>query len=194
LVVGVGVDPLTATDVEAVLVPVWKLPDRAELLSIKSRGIWVIAYGKPEHLRAAFLGGCDDYLKDPWNAVELTSRLERLHAAAATGVVGGRAASETGGHFFVWGELRLKDLSVCSPTDSRPLSLPEYRILTTLLRYRGQAVPREVLRYSLWGRAGDSRSRCVDVHISSLRRKILELFPGSKGCLRSLRGTGYSLI
>jgi two-component system alkaline phosphatase synthesis response regulator PhoP len=169
-------------------VPVSELPDRTELLGIKARGIWVIAYGQPEYLRAAFLSGCDDYLKEPWNAVELASRLERLRA------VGGSAAPEGGTYSFSWGELCLDSLSVCSPTDRRPLSLPEYRILATLLRFRGQAVPREVLRYTLWGRAGDSRSRCVDVHISSLRRKILELFPRSKGCLRALRGTGYSLV
>jgi len=167
-----------------------QLPDREEILKIKARGIRVIACGKAEHLRAAFLAGCDDYLRDPWNAVELACRLERLRGADRPGAAGGGATEV---HRFSWGELHLSDLAVCSPGECRPLSLPEYRILATLLRHRGEAVSREVLRYAAWGRTGDPQSRAVDVHVSSLRRKILELFPKSTGCLRTLRGTGYTL-
>jgi DNA-binding response OmpR family regulator len=147
----------------------------------------VLAWGTVEHLRAAFLAGCDDYLREPWNAVELTCRLERLRAAERP------AAGPSGTYSFTWGELQLRDLTVCSPADCRSLSLPEHRILVVLLRHRGAAVSREVLRYAAWGRTADRTSRAVDVHVSSLRRKILGLFPQSAGCLRSLRGTGYTL-
>jgi DNA-binding response OmpR family regulator len=172
---------------DAVLFPVARLPENDEILKIQARGIHVLAWGTAEHLRAAFLAGCDDYLREPWNAVELGCRLERLRAGE------GGAGEVPGTHRFPWGELRLRGLALCSPERSRALSLPEYRILAALLRNRGAAVSREVLRYAAWGRAADRRSRAVDVHVSSLRRKILELFPGSAGCLRCLRGTGYTL-
>jgi DNA-binding response OmpR family regulator len=172
---------------DAVLYPVADLPDRPEILRIQSRGIRVLAWGKAEHLRAAFLAGCDDYLREPWNPVELACRLERLRADRS------EAAGPTGVHPFPWGELHLRDLAVCSPRECLPLSLPEYRILAVLLRHRGTAVSREVLRYAAWGRGADRRSRAVDVHVSSLRRKILKLFPASAGCLRCLRGVGYTL-
>jgi len=160
------------------------------MLRLKALGASVIGYGRPEHLRAAFLAGCDEYLKEPWNAVELTCRLERLRKAGGSGQSAELDGAE---HRFQWGELRIGDLAVCSHGDCRSLSLPEYRILATLLRFRGEPVAREVLYYAIWGTSGQGRSRVVDVHVSSLRRKLLELFPGSGGCLRCLRGTGYCL-
>jgi two-component system OmpR family response regulator len=179
--------------VDAILFPAARLPDREETLRLKALGAVVIGYGRPEHLRAAFLAGCDDYLKDPWNAVELACRLERLWRAdrgSGTGQPGGAAGP---GHRFPWGVLRAADLAVYSRDSSRTLSLPEYRILSTLLRHRGEPVSREVLYYAIWGRSGPGGSRVVDVHVSRLRGKLLALFPASGGCLRCLRGTGYSL-
>ena len=199
---------------DAILLPAERLHDSEHIRRLQGRGAWVIGYGRPEHLRAAFLAGCEEYLKDPWNVVELACRLERLRGVgAAAGVApeaaaggdpgsgrgagaarGPSAGSAASPHAFAWGALRLESLAVCSGAECRPLSLPEYRILAALLRHRGQVVPRTVLYYAIWSKAPEGRSRVVDVHVSSLRRKLLELCPDSRGCLRCLRGSGYALV
>jgi DNA-binding response OmpR family regulator len=174
---------------DAILVPVWRLPEADQVIRMKAGGAVVVGYGPPEHLRAAFLAGCDDYLKDPWDAVELGCRLERCRQGSGAAAGGAPA----GDYQFSWGTVHLGELAVCAGAQCSSVSLPEYRILAALLRHRSEPVPREVLYYAIWGRSGQGRSRVVDVHVSSLRRKLLGLFPESAGCLRCLRGAGYLL-
>jgi hypothetical protein len=146
-------------------------------------GNWfpVIAYGTPYDMRRAFLAGCFDYLKDPWGPEELLLRLDRLFRVTH------RPQS--------WRGLSLQGCILASETEEEELSYVEAVILKTLLAHRGEIVPRDVLFYSIWGHLPDTASRAVDVHISTLRKKIRRLCaddPGV-GVITSVRRIGYTI-
>lgn len=138
----------------------------------------VIAYGDAEALGAAFLAGCDDYLREPWSAEELTLRIARV--------------VHSGSFPAAWGRVRLSAGSAATDHGEVELSIHEQRILRVLLMQLGRTVPRQVLFYALWGRAGDG-SRAVDMHVSSLRRKLAAIADPrlATRIIRSERGRGY---
>jgi DNA-binding response OmpR family regulator len=153
-----------------------------ERLRLRAQDSLLIAYGNLEFLQGCYTAGCDDYLKEPWSFLELEWRITKLcgepHRSFA----------------FEWGRFKLQGTEIRSPEENCTLSHPEARILRLLLKAKGDPVSREVLYYALWGRPNRGSSRVVDVHISNLRKKLLRLFPDSKGCIRSVRGKGYLLV
>jgi len=142
----------------------------------------VIAYGASYDMRRAFLAGCFDYLKDPWAPEELVLRLDRLfrvpHRPQA------------------WRGLSLQGCLLVSDKGQEELSYVEAVILKTLLAHRGEVVPRDVLFYAIWGRLPENASRAVDVHISSLRKKIRSLCADNDtgaSVITSVRRIGYTI-
>lgn len=156
----------------------------ARAVSILSAADWipVIAYGAPYDMRRAFLAGCFDYLKDPWGADELVLRLDRLFRVTHRPQA--------------WRGLSLNGCILSSETGQEELSYVEAAILKTLLAHRGQVVPREALFYTIWGHLPKNASRAVDVHISSLRKKILRLCADNDtgtSVITSVRRIGYTI-
>jgi hypothetical protein len=169
-----------------------RLVSASELLSARGRpgqgqareasgGSLLVAYGPAELLPGCFLAGCNDYLKEPWTLEELEWRLRRL------------LPDSPRRYRFSWGSFTLNELDLRSPRGSCPLSWPQSRILRLLADQPGRVVPREALYCAIWGQGASRGSRVADVHVSGLRRKLLELFPSSAGALRSVRGQGYLL-
>lgn len=141
----------------------------------------VVAYGDRRFLRLAFMAGCDDYLKDPWTPEEMHLRVQRLVQANVFPV--GTA----------WVTFSPAVLT-CSAA-RREIGFQEYAILRALANNRDRAVPRDVLYYAIWGETGRD-SRVVDMHISSLRRKLRSVLPEGAppaGPIRTVRGVGYML-
>jgi hypothetical protein len=171
---------------QAYLFPARALPPAAELAALQAGGAVVLACGAPELLRAAFLAGCDDFLKEPWSPEELECRLEKL--------AGGRPPGASAR--LSWGELSLRGGRARSPYGEVWLSHPQSAILAALLARPGEAVGREVLAYAAWGRPGAAGSRALDMQVAVLRRKLRGLAPpGAAGAvrIRALRGVGYAL-
>jgi DNA-binding response OmpR family regulator len=142
----------------------------------------VIAYGASYYMRRAFLAGCFDYLKDPWGPEELILRLDRLFRVTHR--------PQT------WRGLSLKGCLLVSEKGQEELSYVEALILKALLAHRGEVVPRDVLFYAIWGHLPDNASRAVDVHISSLRKKILRLCADNDtgmSVITSVRRVGYTI-
>ena len=72
-----------------------------------------------------------------------------------------------------------------------PLSQSERVVLDRLIAQAGQVVSREQLLEALWGARCDGVvTRTVDMHISTLRRK-LEASDVKRGIVLTLRGQGY---
>jgi DNA-binding response OmpR family regulator len=69
----------------------------------------------------------------------------------------------------------------------------ERRLLLTLVRNAGTAVPREAIAQSLWG-CSRGGSRAPDVHVAALRAKLEGLEPGAGALLAACRGLGYRLV
>jgi DNA-binding response OmpR family regulator len=150
-----------------------------EVEELPERGVPVIAWGPTGLMRSAFLAGCHDYLRDPWTPEELG-----LRALAAL------ARAER--HYeFPWGEVSFEGKDLRTPAGLTPLPLHEARILKTLLRARGEPVPRAALAYSLGRPPGREGSRAIDVHVAALRRKVRSSIPAAGRFIMCVRGQGY---
>lgn len=70
------------------------------------------------------------------------------------------------------------------------LTSAEFNILEQLLRHRGNVLTREDLVQAALGRHLGALDRSVDVHISRLRKKLVESGAGDTH-IRAIRGVGY---
>ena len=150
---------------------------------IKYRFSRVIAFGSRFFLRKAFLHGCVDYLKEPWDLEEYKWRIRPVIRHIMQN------------HTFSWGKLSFDGQSVVTAGQSINLTYQEYVIFKQLLRFRGELVPREVLGYAIWDKPGPVGSRTIDMHISVLRKKLVSLLPGKlpDNFIQAVRGKGYIL-
>ncbi len=136
-----------------------------------------IAWGPPGMMRAAFLAGCVDYLREPWTPEELALRAE---AALAR-----RASS----HDFPWGRARWEGDTLCTPGGTTTLTRQQAVILRALLCRRGSPVPRAALAALLGSPA--NRGRGLDVQVSEIRRRVRVAEPGAGRFIVGVRGQGY---
>jgi DNA-binding winged helix-turn-helix (wHTH) protein len=156
-----------------------KFPRQEALYRLGALDCRLICFGAAGLLSACFLAGCEEYLKDPWSLEELAWRLRRLRKTTETRIS------------FSWGTITNKSLELHGPAGSCTLCAQEQSILRLLAANRGEPVSREALYYGIWGKPSSGKSRVVDVHVSSLRRKFRRLSPESGDCIRSVRGVGY---
>lgn len=170
--------PLGEERVDVYVVPVDELSSLLDGGGRPPTWLPVVAYGSKTALGAAFLAGCADYLREPWSPEELSFRVARV--------------ARCGDFSTAWGLVRIKANIVATEVGSTEVSVFEYRILRVLLTQLGRTVPRQALYYTIWGRNGGV-SRAVDVHVSSLRRKLATIAdPAYTGpVIRSSRGLGY---
>jgi two-component system response regulator CpxR len=66
----------------------------------------------------------------------------------------------------------------------------EFSLLEVMLRAAGQVVPREDLALQVLGRKLSPYDRSIDVHVSSLRKKLGHQV-GDTERIRTVRGVGY---
>ena len=141
----------------------------------------VIACGPAGRLRSAFLGGCADFLREPWAPEELGMR-----ALAALS----RRAER---YRFSWGTISFEDGTLVLPRGRLPLTHHESRVLRILLHNRGAPVSRDALAYGVRGKARPAGGRSLDVHVASVRRKVRGMEPGCGRLIVSVRGQGYMI-
>ncbi|MBN2050561.1 MAG: response regulator transcription factor [Spirochaetales bacterium] len=168
--------PLDHPETDSYIVP----PDiflNSETMERLTRRSIVIGYGSPGFLDAAFSSGCDDYLKEPWAYSELYTRVMRFN---------NRFTFQTGSS-----TITLQGLRLYAQGTHLPLTPHETQILKILLKHRGTPVPRNAFRYL--ATCGGEKSRSLDMHISSLRKKIARLTEVKKEAIPiiTLRGWGY---
>ena len=70
------------------------------------------------------------------------------------------------------------------------LSAVEFSLLEVLLRLAGQVVSRDDLSLQALGRRLNAYDRSIDVHVSSLRKK-LGTSPNVNDRIKTVRGVGY---
>lgn len=126
--------------------------------------------------------GADDYVVKPFSTRELVLRAKALLTRA-------RPAGQD-----MESVLRAGSLSVDASSyralmgeEELPLTATEFKLLTELLRHKGQALSRERLLETVWGYSFDGYARTVDTHVRRLRRK---LGPAADH-IETLRGIGY---
>jgi DNA-binding response OmpR family regulator len=144
-----------------------------------ARGAQVIAYGPPNLLRASFLAGTIDYLREPWTPGELIERAAAALKRAATVGLGG---------------VRLDGTRLSGPRGAADLTGHQAAVLRLLVARPGVPVDRAALAWAVTGRPPARGSRSVDVHVSALRAKLARVVPPGGGPrIRAVRGRGYLL-
>lgn len=132
--------------------------------------------------------GADDYLPKTFSSRELLARL-RAVTRRSRSAIEPEAPRE-----FSAGGLRLCEETHTAVLGNTPLDLTtlEFAILAALIKSKGRVKTRERLIEEVSERRFDVYDRSIDVHVSSLRKKLGDDAKNPR-FIRTIRGIGYSL-
>ena len=127
--------------------------------------------------------GADDYMVKPFRLAELLARI-RAHLRRP-----GSATSQRMSVGDVIIDLAARRVTVgASDVDLRPKELD---LLVLLAADAGRLVSRERIVQELWEPGSSGSAKSLDMHVSSLRRKLAD--GGSIARITTIRGSGYRL-
>jgi len=134
--------------------------------------------------------GADDYLPKTFSSREL---LARLRAVTRRSRIRDESPSPSIKE-MVAGPLRLCEETHTVILDDHPVDLTtlEFAILASLIKAKGRVKSRERLIEEVSDRRFDVFDRSIDVHVSSLRRKLGDDAKNPR-FIRTIRGIGYTL-
>ena len=128
-----------------------------------------------------YLQGLDDFVVEPWDALEVVSRIKR--ALTARNCISGEGVIQCGDLIIdqVRCEVSLSGRLV-------ELTFREYELLRFLAGTPGKVYSRDALLNQVWGYDYFGGDRTVDVHIRRLRSKIEDT---SHTFIETIRNIGY---
>jgi two-component system response regulator CpxR len=134
--------------------------------------------------------GADDYLPKTFSSRELLARLRAVTRRYSKFEKMSAHNAET--DLLVFGELEIDQGARSARLGDRPLNLTplEYDLLISLATSTGRVLSRNQLLDAVAGRSYDVFDRSIDVHISSLRRKLKET-PRNPRFIHTVRTVGY---
>ncbi|MCS7462563.1 response regulator transcription factor [Paenibacillus doosanensis] len=137
--------------------------------------------------------GADDYITKPFGVAELLARVSAVLRRTLSedqlqdkGAAGEKVIQV--GDLYIYPE----KYEVMLNGESIPLRPKEFEVLLYLVQRPGVVVTRDDLMNIVWGFDYIGGQRTVDVHVSSLRKK-LEMNQQSVQ-IESIRGVGYKLV
>jgi DNA-binding response OmpR family regulator len=135
--------------------------------------------------------GADDYLPKPFNPRELVARIRAIQRRAEMAPERDSRAAHAPERLAV-GDIELDPGTrmVRRSGEAIELTAVEFSLLETLLRRAGQVVEREDLVRTVLGRRLSPYDRSIDVHVSSLRKKLGHEVSGMER-IKTVRGVGY---
>jgi two-component system phosphate regulon response regulator PhoB len=146
--------------------------------------IMMTAKGREADVVAGLKLGADDYIVKPFSMAVLVARVEAVLRRAAA------AASSNHGALAV-GPIRIDVERHAVEVEGQAvlLTLTEFRLLAALAAARGRVLTRDQLINQVMGPNIVITDRTIDVHMTSLRRKLA----GARTLLATVRGVGYRL-
>ena len=143
------------------------------------------AKGAESDVLNGFRSGADDYVAKPFSVPQLVARVEALLR---------RAAPESQRRFTLGPvQVDADTLSASAGTAEQELSPRDVEVLAYFSEVPGKVVTREDLLRDVWGyaRAEALETRCVDMHIAKLRKKLGAVGAGGDALIETVRGAGY---
>ncbi|WP_339136430.1 MAG: response regulator transcription factor [Candidatus Electrothrix sp. GW3-4] len=138
--------------------------------------------------------GADDYLPKTFSSRELLARLRAVTRRCQRVEERAKSSSQLtkDKDVLCFAELRIEQGSRTVRLSEETLTLTpvEYDLLTTLANSAGRVLTRDQLLDAVAGRNYEVFDRSVDVHISSLRKKLGEN-PRTPRFIRTIRSAGY---
>ncbi|MDA8432049.1 MAG: response regulator transcription factor [Nitrospiraceae bacterium] len=133
--------------------------------------------------------GADDYLPKPFNPRELVARVRAIQRRAEP--ASAQERGEASGRLVV-ADVQLDTMARTVTRSGVPVELTaiEFSLLGELLRAAGKVVTRADLSRKVLGRGLSPYDRSIDVHVSSLRKKLGHEVEGLER-IRTVRGIGY---
>lgn len=124
--------------------------------------------------------GADDYIKKPFSVMELITRVRALLR---------RTRDLESQKIFSMGKILLDDerraVYVCDKNVE--LTYKEYELLRLFMANPGIVLTRNMIMQKVWDTDFEGESRTVDMHIKTLRQKLLD----EGGCIKTVRNVGY---
>jgi DNA-binding response OmpR family regulator len=155
-----------------------ELAARVPLIVISARG------GEAERVAALELGA-DDFLAKPFSARELVARCRSVLR---------RGRPRPSAVVHVAGlEIELDAMEARLDGRAVELTTKEREVLLALARRQGTVVRREDLAEEIWGCSLATVSRTIDVHMSSLRRKLGDQAREPQ-VIQTVHGIGFRLL
>jgi two-component system response regulator RegX3 len=155
--------------------------------------LMLTARGREQDVLRGFECGCDDYVAKPFSLGLLRARIDALLRRVAVGP----ELSGTPARTLVIGALELDLDNLRARVGERDIELTsrDLEVLEYLAREAHRVVPRIDLLRQVWGyeRAEKLETRCVDMHVVKLRRRLAELLPEAASPIETVRGVGYRL-
>jgi DNA-binding response OmpR family regulator len=150
--------------------------------------------GSEEDLIAGLEGGADDYLSKTASARELVVRIHALLRRASVTATDERRLLEAPKAPLQVGALQLDLEARAARLHGKRILLTnvELELLASLMRHSGRVRSREQLMQEVRDRRFEIFDRSIDVHVSSLRRKLGDDSHAAR-YIRTVRGIGYIL-
>jgi two-component system, OmpR family, response regulator RegX3 len=129
--------------------------------------------------------GADDYVVKPFGVAELVARMRAVMRRSAG------APSEPQDEIAI-GEVRLDPRTWEVTKRDEPLELTrrEFELLRILMEHSGNVLTRERLMEEVWDPNWFGPTKTLDVHISTLRRKLGD-DPNDPKYIHTVRGVGF---
>ena len=138
-----------------------------------------------------FAAGADDYSAKSIEFVELIARIKAIVRRSQSVTPVNTKIEQV--HEFGDVRVDIPQAAVWRGNERVSLSTMEYELLRYFMLHAGEVLPRSRLLEEVWLGQAKSESRTVDVHVTSLRKKI-EKNSAYPRWIRTVRGQGYKFL